>query len=438
MNTPFDGVGLWVFPAFWGGTDLTLAEAQAYAAQGVRWVAIKCSDGTTGDPDYSAQFDVAQQGGLLPIPWCYVEPGGNEAGQAETAWKAAGSPPSGAVMLCDIESAINVGVLGRALASYGLTWGTTTWGNPSPLHNGAPSIGQLADIGCAAFLPQAYYSAWQVSAQAAIQTAVSNYGGLGLGPYTRPLLPIVDGPAILTAAQACHAAGLNGISAFRHGANGITAASFAGVAALFGAAPTPTYLTLAAPTVISQLSSPTDPWDACGEADVASVVTDAGIPESAGAVVQWALANGAAQTGGTTTGANLIAELEHFGLSGTEYLQPISETVPAALARKHEVIVLISSDADGNPATPGVAGHWLLIWGQDSTGAYKAMNPLSNPAGQLIVYPADLLASCDKHDAVEIDYILPKDGGVPLIAPVTNLAAGQTYSLPKGDTITVT
>ncbi len=171
---------------------------------------------------------------------------------------------------------------------------------------------------------------------------------------------------------------------------------------------------------------------------MASVVTDAGIPESAGAVVQWALANGAAQTGGTTTGANLIAELEHFGLSGTEYLQPISETVPAALARKHEVIVLISSDADGNPATPGVAGHWLLIWGQDSTGAYKAMNPLSNPAGQLIVYPADLLASCDKHDAVEIDYILPKDGGVPLIAPVTNLAAGQTYSLPKGDTITVT
>lgn len=435
MNTsPFDGVGLWVWPAFWGGQDLTLADAQAYAAAGVRWVAIKSSDGTTGNPDYPAQHNVASDAGLTVFPWAYVEPGGNEAGQAKVAWEAAGSPPSGFTMLCDIESAINVGAFGQAMGSYGMKWGCTTWGNPVPGHDGAPSIGQLADVGCVAFLPQAYYSAWQLSAQAAIQSSFANFGGLGLGPYTRPLVPLVDGPAILAAAQEAKALGANGISAWRYGANGITPTSFAGVADVFASSPPPTatYLTLAAPTVVSQLSSPTDPWDACGEACVASVLTDAGSPETAGYIVQQALSMGFAQSG-VTTGANLVALLAKFGIAAHEVNAPMTQTIPGALSRKHEVIVLISSDSDGNPASPGVADHWLLAWGQDATGD-KVMQPLSTPAGQLDDYPYALMSAVDKSDAVEIDYILPKDGGSPL--PVTQLSPG-TYQLPSGTSLTI-
>lgn len=435
--TPFDGVGLWIWPKFWGGNDLTEADAAAYKAAGVRWVAIKSSDGTEGNPEYPAQQQLASQAGLLVFPWAYIEPTpvGTEAAQVKVAWEAAGSPASGFTMWTDIEAAINVGAFGRAMASYGLRFGVTTWGNPSPAHNGAPSVGQLADVGCLAFGPQSYYSAWGVSAQAAIQTSVSNFGGLGLGPYTKPLLPLVDGPAILAAAQACKAAGLNGISAWRYGANGITPTSFAGVADVFGTvAPSPVYLTLAAPTVVSQLSSPTDPWDACGEACVASVLTDAGSPETAGYVVQQALADGYAQTGGTTTGANLVALLAHFGVAAHEVTAPLYETIPEALSRKHEVIVLVSSNSDGVPTAGTGIGHWLLAWGQDPQGD-KVMNPLNNPAGQLDLYSFADLNACDLKDAVEIDRVLVKDNGTPLSSP--SLSPG-TYTLPSGTSLTVT
>ncbi len=431
--TPFDGVGLWIWGAFWGGNDLDGAAAAAYRAAGVRWVALKCSDGITGDPAYPAQARISLDSGLAVIPWCFVEPGGNEAAQVQVAWQAAGSPAAGSLMICDVESTVNVGVLGRALASHGFTWATSTWGNPQA-HPGAPSIGQLADMGCAAFLSQSYAVAWGVSAQSAIATSVAAYGGLGLGPYTKPILPTLDGPAILAAAQACKAAGLNGISAWRYGANGITPTSFAGVADLFAVTPSPVYLALAAPTVVSQLSSPTDPWDACGEACVASVLTDAGSPETAGYVVQQALADGYAQAGGTTTGANLVALLAHFGVPAHEVTEPLSVTIPGALSRKHEVIVLVSSNSDGVPTAGTGIGHWLLAWGQNPQGD-QVMNPLNNPAGQLDLYPFSLLDSCDLKDAVEIDYVLPKDGGTPISTPT--LSPG-TYQLPSGTSLTVT
>lgn len=251
MSTPFDGVGIWVWPAFWGGTDLTPAEAEAYAAAGVKWAAIKCSDGTTGDPGYPAQNGVARDAGLLPIPWCFIKPGGNETEQAQIAWQAAGSPAPGAIMLCDIESAINVGDFAIGMRNHGLQWACTTWGNPTPDHDGEPSIGQLADVGCIAFLPQAYYSDWQVTPQSAIQSSVTNYKDLNLGAFTKPLLPIVDGPDILAAAQVAVKLGCNGISGWRHGASGITPASFNGVAALFAPPPTPTPTPPPTPTVLA-------------------------------------------------------------------------------------------------------------------------------------------------------------------------------------------
>lgn len=436
--TPFDGVGLWVFPAFFGGTDLTPAEAQAYAAQGVQWVAIKCSDwanGPMGNPDYPAQAKIVADAGMRYLPWAFIESGGNEALQIETAWKAAGSPPSGAPMICDIESAVNVGIVGRTLASYGLVWACTTWADPQ-VHPGAPSVGQLADIGCSAFMPQSYYSAMSISPAGAIQMAVTDYGSLGLGSFARPLLPLVDGPALLTAAQACKAAGLTGISAWRYGSNGITPAAFQGVGQVFGTAPSlPTY-SLAAPTVVSQLSSPTDPWDACGEACVASVVTDAGLPQTPGEVVTWALANNDAASNGVTTAQNLVATLAHFGIQAAEVQEPLAQSIPTALSRSHEIVVLVTSDSDGNPTTPGVAGHWLLIWGE-SSGGYKAMNPLSNPAGQLDTYPVAVLQACDQRDAVEILYVEPKDGGQPLTPPsVPTLSTGTDYALPDGGHVT--
>jgi hypothetical protein len=170
----------------------------------------------------------------------------------------------------------------------------------------------------------------------------------------------------------------------------------------------PAAVTLAPPHVYSQLSSATDPWDACGETDVASVVTDSGSGWTPSDVVKWAVSAGAASANGETTAANLVAELVHYGIPATVVAQPIATALPAALARKHELLVTVSCDSDGNPVTPGTATHWLLAYGISSSG-YAVMQPLGSPPGSLQTYPVALLDSCDKQSCVEVEFVLPKD-----------------------------
>ena len=125
-----------------------------------------------------------------------------------------------------------------------------TWGNPLPTHPGQPSIGQLADIGVGAILPMAYSGAWGITPQAAIAAMRQSYLECGLGSRMPPLLPVNDSGAMLEFAQAAQAAGYLGVSGYRHGANGISPASFAGIAQVFPkgqSVPRPTQPTPAAP-----------------------------------------------------------------------------------------------------------------------------------------------------------------------------------------------
>jgi len=170
--------------------------------------------------------------------------------------------------------------------------------------------------------------------------------------------------------------------------------------------------TLANPTIESQLNAATDPWSDCGEADVASVVNDAGTPVSVTQVVGWALSSGQAITSGRyageTSAPNLAAELAHWGVSAQVRYAPLSQTIPAALSRRHEVIVLIDSNNDGLPSAGSGIGHWLLAFG-DSNGDYQVMQPLGSPPGSLQSYSQSLLQSADQQEAVEIMQVLPKD-----------------------------
>ena len=237
MSTPFDGVGIWVLGTRWGGTAITAAEAAAYKAAGVQWAAVKVSDGITGGgnaviQDMQACFD----GGLAIIPWTFIEPTAGDAGpQMHVCFLASGSGQK--LAIADIEAQpTNIASLG---IGFGIaSTAVTTWGNPLPTHPGQPSIGQLADIGVAAILPQAYAGAWKVSEAQAIATMVQSYAACGLGSKMPPLLPIGDTSNMLAFAQAAKAAGCQGDSAFRHGANGIGPDSFQGVAEVF-APPTP-------------------------------------------------------------------------------------------------------------------------------------------------------------------------------------------------------
>jgi hypothetical protein len=141
---------------------------------------------------------------------------------------------------------------------------------------------------------------------------------------------------------------------------------------------------------------------------VASVVTDSGSPWTPSDVVKWAISAGAASANGETTPANLVAELVHYGIPATAVPQSIATALPAALARKHELIVMVSCDTDGNPTTPGTATHWLLAYGI-SAGGYEVMQPLGSPPGSLQTYPIALLNSCDQKSCVEVGLVLPKD-----------------------------
>ena len=239
MSTPFDGVGIWVLGARWGGTPITAAEAAAYKAAGVQWAAVKVSDGITGGGNAVIQdMQACWDGGLSVIPWTFIEPTAGDAGpQMHVCFLASGSGQK--LAIADVEAQpTNIASLTAQFGAAGTA--VTTWGNPLPTHPGQPSIGQLADLGVAAILPQAYAGAWKVSEAQAIATMVQSYAACGLGSKMPPLLPIGDTGNMLAFAQAAKAAGCQGVSAFRHGANGITAASFQGVAEVFAPpAPTP-------------------------------------------------------------------------------------------------------------------------------------------------------------------------------------------------------
>lgn len=239
-SSPFAGVSVFVFPKFWGGEDLTPADAATLASLGVRVAFIKSSDGVTGNPDYPAQFNVAAAAGLIPIPWHYFEPSVGYTAQMTVAWKAAGSPKlPGWPLLLDIEAAVNVGSIPKAISASGgpaPTLAVTTWDDPAA-HPGAPSIGQLVDIGVESFVPQAYYQVQGGNVAVTVEQTLANYAALNLGELA--LIPAIDGPALEAGAVASADHGGAGICGWRYGANGITPASFAGAAAPFTPAPAP-------------------------------------------------------------------------------------------------------------------------------------------------------------------------------------------------------
>ena len=237
MSTPFDGAGIWVLGTRWGGTAITAAEAAAYKAAGVQWAAVKVSDGTTGGGNaVIADMQACWDGGLAVIPWCFIEPTAGDAGpQMHTCFLASGSGQK--LAIADVEAQPQ-GIAGLVTQFGGPNTAVTTWGNPVPTHDGQPSIGQLADIGVAAILPQAYAGAWGCSEDQAIATMQASYRAANLSNLP-PLLPIGDTTNMVGFAQAAKAAGCNGVSAWRHGANGISPASFQGIAAIFPPPPTP-------------------------------------------------------------------------------------------------------------------------------------------------------------------------------------------------------
>ena len=133
----------------------------------------------------------------------------------------------------------------------GLITALCSWGDPDS-HPNAPSIGLFNDIGVTAQLPQAYSGAWKVSAAQAIATAMGQYNAIKPVPA---ICPVNDqGDNLLAFALAAKAAGCAGISAWRHGANGVSPASFAGVAEVFAPpAPTPTPTPTPAPAPSEQV-----------------------------------------------------------------------------------------------------------------------------------------------------------------------------------------
>lgn len=256
LDSPFAGLGLFVWQSFWGGTDLTQADAAAYAAAGVETVYLKCSDGLTGDPHYPTDLTTATNGGIKKvIPWSYIygvsKPFFPLNEQIKVAVEAAGGLKyTGAAIVFDIEESIDVGAIGTAMAQYapGVPFAVTTWDDPSQ-HPGAPSIGQLTDIGVAAFLPQAYYVAQATGSAADVSASVQNYDKLGLSrDYV--FVPVVDGPSIVPASQEAAALNCSGLVAWRHGANGVVPSAFSG-ATKFVPPPPPAPVTPAGPSVSS-------------------------------------------------------------------------------------------------------------------------------------------------------------------------------------------
>ena len=246
MN-PFAGVGIWTFNFKGSGTVLTAADAAAYKAAGVDWAAVKVSDGTVGGgPGVIAQIQAAVAGGLQVIPWGFMYNAYSAAQQLADLKSAAGGGYSCGIL--DIEEYVNV----LDFTGFdGLITALCSWGDPDS-HPNAPSIGLFNDIGVTAQLPQAYSGAWKVSAAQAIATAMGQYNAIKPVPA---ICPVNDqGDNLLAFALAAKAAGCAGISAWRHGANGVSPASFAGVAEVFAPpAPTPTPTPTPAPAPSEQV-----------------------------------------------------------------------------------------------------------------------------------------------------------------------------------------
>lgn len=226
MTSLFDGLGVWSFWFEGVGTPLTPADCQEYKAAGVDWIAVKVSDGVTGGGQVSIeQIQLVEAAGLRSIPWAYLY--GNLPVSAQLATlKAAGGGSSGPYIL-NIEQAVLV----AELAPVAAVSAVATWGDPQSFP-GQPSIGQLADIGVAAIMPEAYSGAWKLTPTQAVARAVADYEDLRLSRLP-PLLPINDSAGMLEFAQAAKAKGCLGVSAWRHGANGIGPQALSGVAQVF-------------------------------------------------------------------------------------------------------------------------------------------------------------------------------------------------------------
>src|ERR1035437_3133178 len=108
---------------------------------------------------------------------------------------------------------------------------------------------------------------------------------------------------------------------------------------------------LTAPAQISQLSEGTLGWNVCGEAEVWSILQAFGHPTGLVQLTQLALSLGASGNGETTEYV-LVALLAHYGIPSHWTHLSLAQTIPGALSRRHRLIVVVSSDADGNP-TPG-------------------------------------------------------------------------------------
>lgn len=268
MINPFVGAGLWVFNFGGEGTPLVLTDAQAYAAAGVQWVAVKVSDGTTGGGKVVVdQIAVVTEAGMRAIPWAFMYGTLPVAAQFTTLMEAAGGGAGGkgldgASGIGDIEAAFPNSVAGfGGLGDFSVC----TWGNPLATslldvgHPGAPSIGQLADEGVTAFMPQAYAASWGVSEAEAIAICMASYKACNLSNMP-PILPVGNTADMLAFAQAAKAQGCQGVSAWRHGAP-MTPSAMAGVAALFPpTAPPPPTPPPAAPLTI-KLSQDTPAGD---------------------------------------------------------------------------------------------------------------------------------------------------------------------------------
>lgn len=186
------------------------------------------------------------------------------------------------------------------------------------------------------------------------------------------------------------------------------------------------------PTVRAQLSASTHPFDDCGEADCASAITDAGTNVSVEQVASWAQSSGNSYSNGETDGSQLAAILRHWGVPAAVRYSPLSQTIPAALARSHEVIVLIDSNDYGIPSPGSGIGHWLLVYG-DQSSAYQVMQPLGgDPGGMLTQYGQSGLQAADQQQAVEVMEVLPKDGAPAPPPPPPGQGQGGTRSAAPG------
>jgi hypothetical protein len=173
--------------------------------------------------------------------------------------------------------------------------------------------------------------------------------------------------------------------------------------------------TLSDPAQISQLSEGALGWNVCGEAACWSAIQAFGQAPSLTAVTQAALQEGAAGNG-ETSAAVLVAVLAGYGVAAAWGWAPLPQSIPTALGRRHRIIVLVSSDSDGNPKAGTGIGHWITAYGDDG-GTYAVLNTLGSPPGQLHAYSQALLQSCDLGQYVEIGAVAPADAPTPTPTP---------------------